>query len=127
VDGLKRLNDRDGHAAGNALLSRLGRVLRSEARECDAAARYGGDEFVVLLPHSTLDEGRRFGERVARRLRDPRDEGPATTVSVGLAELDPTHPSSPAELLAAADAALYCAKRAGGDRLCAPPAAGCPD
>jgi diguanylate cyclase (GGDEF)-like protein len=121
VDGLKRLNDTRGHAAGNTVLERVGRVLRAEVRESDAAARYGGDEFVVLLPHTTMEEAARFAERVRRRLAAV---GVPVTISVGVAALapSPAH-DAPADRLAerlieAADGALYRAKRAGGDRVC---------
>jgi diguanylate cyclase (GGDEF)-like protein len=119
VDGLKRLNDTRGHAAGNTVLERVGRVLRAEVRESDAAARYGGDEFVVLLPHTTVEEAARFAERVRRRLQAV---GVPITVSVGVAALAPVEEVA-AERLAerlieAADGALYRAKRAGGDRVC---------
>ncbi len=118
LDGLKRVNDSLGHAAGNAVLARVGRVLRDESRDSDAAARFGGDEFVVVLPHTELADARAFAERVRRRLRDGESGTPAT-VSIGVAAYAPRGAEGGAErLLALADAAVYRAKRDGGDRVC---------
>ncbi len=114
VDGLKRINDRWGHAMGSRALSTLAHILEGETRASDLAARYGGDEFVVVLPHATLADALRFAERVLARTRAAHLGGPRLAVSVGAAALVPGLTDE--ELLRRADAAAYAAKRAGGDR-----------
>src|SRR5205814_10454043 len=68
VDGLKRINDAHGHLTGSAVLRSLGEALRAEIRETDVAFRYGGDEFVVLLPHTDQRDGLAFAERLIGRI-----------------------------------------------------------
>jgi diguanylate cyclase (GGDEF)-like protein len=123
VDGLKRINDQHGHAIGSRVLATVGRVLAAETRGTDIAVRYGGDEFVVLLTHAGLDEGRRFAARVIERLRAVDVDGVRVSASLGLASIAVAAatllPSSAmSRLIERADAAAYEAKRAGGDRVC---------
>ena len=119
LDHLKALNDQQGHEAGNAALEVLAEVLRDELREVDFAARYGGDEFVALLPHQTASEAAVVAERLRIRLsRKPWALPEPLTVSIGVAGVDgQRQQADPAALLAAADAALYRCKRLGRDRV----------
>jgi two-component system cell cycle response regulator len=122
VDQLKPINDALGHAAGDRAISATAAVIREELRETDFAARYGGDEFVVLLPHTAAEEGRVFAERVCARLRAAAMvvDGRRVTLgaSFGVAHRPPQGEEGPAEaLVQAADAALYAAKRAGRGRV----------
>ncbi len=122
MDYLKPVNDELGHAAGDRAIASVADVIRTELRETDFAARYGGDEFVVLLPHTTESEGRVFAERLCDRLRETALEvtGRRLTVaaSFGVAELGPGAPDEAAEeLVRRADEALYAAKRAGRGRV----------
>jgi diguanylate cyclase (GGDEF)-like protein len=122
LDHLKPVNDEYGHEAGDRALAALAAVLRAELRETDLGARYGGDEFVALLPHTAAAEGRSLAERIADRLRHTRFEAGGGTLglqaSFGVAELGPGSPEDAAEaLLRDADAALYDAKRGGRDRV----------
>jgi diguanylate cyclase (GGDEF)-like protein len=122
---LKSINDRYGHEAGNRALLNLTRTLRAALRQTDFAARYGGDEFVVLLPHHTPSEAAVVVDRVRRILRGTElanavgETLPLTlTVSAGIAGHQPDEPRRDHEgLLNLADAALYEAKRAGRDRV----------
>jgi diguanylate cyclase (GGDEF)-like protein len=116
LDRFKHLNDRFGHEAGNDVLKAVAAEIRSAVRASDLAARYGGDEFVVILTRTDLHGARRVGEAlragiegVGRRLGY---EVGIVTASIGLAEFDPTHPVE-GDLLVTADRALYQAKATG--------------
>lgn len=105
VDDFKRFNDRHGHVAGDELLRRLARTMESELRQGDTLYRYGGDEFVVILPEQSLPAAALAMERV----RAAVEQMATVTVSVGIAELLPTDTDRDA-WLRRADAALYRAK-----------------
>ena len=96
----------------------IGEILRSQIRETDLAARYGGDEFVVLLPHTTASEACTFAERVLACVRRARPEGIEISISLGVAALEASDGQSIDSLLSEADAAAYRAKRSGGGRVC---------
>jgi diguanylate cyclase (GGDEF)-like protein len=120
LDGFKEINDRCGHAAGDALLRHAASRIRAVLRQVDVAARLGGDEFVVLLPETDLAGARFVGDRVLAALRDSpavfRDRPLPITASVGIAEW---RAGLDAEaLLCAADQAMYAAKRLGRDCVC---------
>jgi len=121
VDDLKETNDRRGHAAGDELLRQVGELLSSQVRKADAACRYGGDEFVLILPGANREGALTLAEKIrtsAASLRPGKAVRPdaAQTLSFGVAVL-PDHGGTGKELLAAADAALYRAKREGRGQL----------
>lgn len=118
VDELKRINDRHGHAAGDAALRRVAAALARTLRSTDLGARWGGDEFAFLAPNSPGPAAFRMAERLRQELEQPsREGGSLATVSSGIATLDPHLPfGDGSALLAAADAALYQAKRRGRNR-----------
>lgn len=116
VDRFKEYNDTYGHLAGDAVLKRMGVVLREATRDLDVVARYGGEEFICLLPECDLENAVLAGERLRRRVADESIEGGPVTISVGVAEF-PTHGDSAGEVIGEADAALYEAKAAGRDRV----------
>ena len=111
LDHFKRVNDERGHEAGDRALAALAAVIRDRARAGDLAARWGGEEFVVVLPGAEADAARAFAERVRAALAAT---ALGVTVSAGVGAGEP--PLDPRALLSAADAALYAAKRAGRDR-----------
>jgi diguanylate cyclase (GGDEF)-like protein len=119
LDGLKQINDRHGHLTGTAVLRQVGEAVRHEIRETDVAFRYGGDEFVVLLPHTGMGDALAFGDRLLGRIRGLRPAGIAVSVSIGVAAYDDTIDDSIQAQLARADSATYAAKRLGGDRIVA--------
>ena len=113
VDGFKRYNDRYGHASGDDALRAISRILENNTRGMDLTGRYGGEEFVTLMPGSLASDARVFAERVRAEVEGCRDlHGRGLTISAGIAEYDPTMGTSK-ELLEAADAALYAAKETG--------------
>ncbi len=118
VDRLKAINDRHGHVVGSRVLQAIGALLRTMIRGTDLAARYGGDEFVAILAHSSAAEGGAFAERFLSRIRQLRPERIDVSMSVGIASLDGSDDHSSDVLLANADAAAYRAKRLGGNRAC---------
>jgi diguanylate cyclase (GGDEF)-like protein len=122
LDYFKTINDRFGHAAGDAALVEIGWRLRHGMREGDIVARYGGEEFVVLLPGTTAADGLAVAERLRTRISAdpvslPGHHTAPVTVSIGLATSRMVGGSSD-ELLTAADAALYTAKQTGRNRVC---------
>lgn len=122
LDRFRDLNRRHGHLAGDDLLRALAALLEEVRRGDDVACRYGGDEFVIILPAATAAEAQARFDPFARRLaelpvaRDGRRLDPITA-SIGIAE-SPAFGTDPATLIAAADEAMYRAKQAGGNRIC---------
>ena len=120
LDGLKAINDSGGHMRGDEVLRALGSVIRASIRTADSAYRYGGDEFVVLLPETDIvgafvvaEKIRGGAEEVGMAMSGPE---PVTSVSIGLV----SHPEdglSAEELMSAADRAMYQAKRLGKNQI----------
>lgn len=111
MDGLKTINDHFGHLTGSRALVRLGKILRSHSRAIDTAARYGGDEFALVLPEAGEDIASRVVSRIRERLAS-ESEQPALSVSAGVAAF-PGDGDTPEKLLGAADNALYAMKYRG--------------
>jgi diguanylate cyclase (GGDEF)-like protein len=109
LDGLKRINDNYGHLVGSHAICRLADVLRIHCRAIDTAARYGGDEFALVLPEAGTDIAARVVSRIRERL-SAEAEPPALSVSAGVAAF-PEDGDTPEKLLGAADRALYGMKR----------------
>ncbi|MBT9493292.1 MAG: GGDEF domain-containing protein [Paucibacter sp.] len=121
VDHFKRINDQFGHAAGDAALLHLVAVLRANMRELDRLGRRGGEEFCLLLPHTSLDDAGRVAQRMCEALRRqslPWQGAPlAMTASFGVVTCQPDDPQGDSTL-ALADWLVYRAKAAGRDRVC---------
>jgi diguanylate cyclase (GGDEF)-like protein len=139
MDGLKKVNDTYGHGTGDRVIQAVATAIRDSCRRGDVPCRYGGDEFMVILPETNKVQARAFAERVARSLRGmtvvaaggikvaqgpevstDREKNPlivpVPTVSIGLAAF-PEDARNPEALVAKADVALYKAKRGGRDRI----------
>ncbi len=111
-DDFKAINDRYGHSAGRRHASRVRRAITRSVRSIDVPGRYGGEEFLVILPETAITGA----ATVAERIRDAVEQMGMTTASVGLADLI-AEDTTGAELVVRADAALYKAKRTGKNRV----------
>jgi len=117
LDRFKHLNDTAGHDAGDEALRLLANCFRQELRAVDSAARFGGDEFALILPQAYADGAMVVAERLRERIEKINVPGFGNiTSSIGIATF-PFHANSRAELFRAADDALYAAKRAGRNRV----------
>ncbi len=117
LDAFKPLNDTLGHQKGDALLKTAARVLEANCRRSDVAGRYGGDEFVLILPNADLETARQVARRIQHQFRQATHVllpvGCQTGMSVGLASVRGNRPTHADQLVALADVALYQAKAAG--------------
>jgi diguanylate cyclase (GGDEF)-like protein/PAS domain S-box-containing protein len=109
LDGLKRINDRHGHMTGSQALCRLADVLCSCCRDIDTAARFGGDEFALVLPETNVEAAGLVARRICESVADD-GKGPKLSVSVGIA-VYPQNGETIEKLLSQADASLYSMKR----------------
>ncbi len=117
LDHFKDINDHRGHLAGDQVLQQIGELLRREGRAVDTVGRYGGEEFVVVLPETALAGAMIVAERVRQRVQQHNfgtdDDPVGVTVSIGVASVPDDRATSPQSFLAIADAALYRAKAEG--------------
>jgi diguanylate cyclase (GGDEF)-like protein/PAS domain S-box-containing protein len=119
LDHFKRLNDTLGHGAGDDVLRTFGRFLTAQVRESDLVCRYGGEEFVLILPHSSDSDAIARIDEICRRWKaDGPPDGAPTTFSGGVAVF-PRDGNTGDQIIQAADRALYQAKAAGRDRVVA--------
>ena len=121
LDHFKEINDTRGHPIGDVVLQELAGIMKATARDTDAVARYGGDEFVIVLPDTGWEGALTFAERLRRKVDDftfGADTGEIRlTISVGVALARGTDPISPEMLLHEADRSLYKAKSGGRNRI----------
>lgn len=119
LDNFKQINDTKGHAVGDVILQMVADVIHKGIRTTDTAARYGGDEFVLLMPETTIDEAVVLLERLRRQTENISYNGTKITISCGLTERTNSTDKSIEKLLKQADVALYQAKRSGRNRVVA--------
>ena len=122
LDRFKGVNDTHGHQIGDAVLVEMAEILRHTAREVDRLGRYGGEEFIVILPETGIEEAAVFAERVreavqAHPFAESRGKPLNMTISGGVAEYPHPLVNNPYELVKYADQALYQAKNAGRNRV----------
>lgn len=125
IDRFKEMNDQHGHAVGDAVLAEMAGVLHRNMRSTEIVARYGGDEFVALLPQTDADQAAIAAERMLRRVREHRfgavvGAAMRVTVSIGIAALSEAGEAAD-RLMERADGALYRAKREGRNQMCVAP------
>lgn len=117
IDRFKAVNDSLGHVVGDELLKFIGQLLRQCRRSDDFAVRYGGDEFLMVLPGTSAENAKALASRLlalfAQRAKMIANTRPPPALSAGVASIDHDNPSTPQELIAAADRALYRAKERG--------------
>ena len=119
-DGLKTMNDVRGHEQGDALLEMIASCFRTHKRISDVAARYGGDEFALLLPDADIETALAVAERLRQAVSEEIIAGFRPSASFGVASF-PLHGGTTADLLRVADDALYRAKQLGGDEVAVGP------
>jgi diguanylate cyclase (GGDEF)-like protein len=122
IDHFKHVNDDYGHQAGDAVLQQFAKLLQDEAREIDKVGRYGGEEFVLLLPGTVLDAAVTFAERIRERVEKYAftfEDGQSLhrTMSCGVASWPHPRVGDQDALIKAADDALYVAKETGRNRV----------
>lgn len=123
VDHFKNYNDSLGHPAGDEILRRIAKLLKSTIRQSDIAARYGGEEFCIILPEEDMEGAICFAERFRKKIENypfPNEDvqpGGKLTISMGISSF-PKHADEVQELINKADAALYKAKHKGRNQIC---------
>lgn len=113
IDHFKKMNDEHGHPAGDAILKSMGPLLKNSIRSVDFVGRYGGDEFVIIFPVTSLKNVIPLCERIRKII----EKHCSLTVSIGVTSFNPKKHSSGTHLLEAADQRLYRAKKLGGNQI----------
>jgi len=121
LDNFKRINDENGHLAGSHVLMEMATIILSSVRDTDIVARYGGDEFVVVLPETGVEQATHVADRIRKKIAGNIFTGGRRlelrlTASFGIASF-PEHAQSPQQLVACADTAMYEAKAHGKNRI----------
>ncbi|MFZ6643563.1 ligand-binding sensor domain-containing protein [Undibacterium sp. TC4M20W] len=122
LDHFKRINDTYGHPAGDAVLIEVVRRLNATVRQSDAVGRYGGEEFLIIIPGLDVNHGKGLIERLLKSIREKEiaisdQQSIAVTSSFGVIAFDPHNPMTAAELISHADQALYRSKQQGRNRV----------
>ena len=121
IDFFKKVNDNYGHAVGDKVIVRLAEELRTQCRLEDLPARFGGEEFIIFIPKTALNDAKAFVERIRRNVESAhiytdQNEEVAFTVSIGVAQVDKVHPNLE-HTIDQADQALYLAKESGRNQV----------
>ena len=117
LDGFKNINDTYGHDAGDRVLNAIGKFLQQNIRDVDVVARYGGDEFVIMIPEAAEDAAYILSERLRKQFSELKlEKMPPITISLGIATY-PLDGTELEDLIKKADSAMYAAKRAGRNKV----------
>jgi len=117
LDKFKEVNDSLGHLEGDLVLARVGRLLEQKCRQSNVVARYGGDEFIILMPETSMEQAQVLAERLRLWLAtDPMLEEHQITGSFGVASF-PVHGFTAEDIIRVADAGMYISKHAGGNQV----------
>jgi diguanylate cyclase len=116
IDDFKEINDRYGHQQGDKVLTSVGAIIRDNVRKMDTAARYGGEELVILMPNTSATTASEVAERIRRDIENMRVSQISITVSIGVSDTRSIGTNID-ELVKKADQALYQAKRAGKNQV----------
>jgi diguanylate cyclase (GGDEF)-like protein len=121
IDHFKRINDTHGHQTGDEVLCEVARRMQSALRPYDTIGRFGGEEFLLVLPGCSLEDGVKLAERICHLVRSEpvkaKNKRIDVSISLGVAVANPPVPVDLETLLGSADAALYGAKEAGRNRV----------
>jgi diguanylate cyclase len=116
IDHFKKFNDTYGHPVGDEVIKMVARTLKAMVRSTDRAFRYGGEEFAVVLPETTPENGARLAERIRQHMEADRSvKGLVITVSIGVGGVIASE--TPEAFIKRVDGALYCAKETGRNRV----------
>lgn len=125
IDYFKQINDTHGHPVGDDILTQVGRILRAAVRDSDCVCRYGGEEFVVILPETDLWGGTQLAEKIRKLIAEWKFSSDSLstqlqiTVSIGVAAMNPNRPLEKDMLIQMADQSVYTAKNEGRNCVCA--------
>ncbi len=118
LDNFKCLNDTFGHLEGDEFLGEFGKIMQNNSRSTDLPCRYGGDEFALIMPATSVADALRTGERLKNRLADMQQRStPPISLSIGIAEYTCFSPSSMHDFVRSADMAMYEAKGGGKNQI----------
>lgn len=126
IDYFKKINDTYGHIAGDIVLKKVASIIESQLREYDTASRYGGEEFCILLPYTTIEEAKFVAERLRKKVESEKidisqayseQKEVQVTISIGVSEFNEHTILTPKDLYKKADEALYQAKEQGRNRV----------
>lgn len=117
IDNFKRINDRNGHDVGDEVLRRVAQIIMDNVRSIDTVGRYGGEEFLIVFPHTPLEHAVKSCERIRRRVESAKIIPSNLTVSLGVAQLNVEKNDSVDEVVKNADIALYWAKSYGKNKV----------
>jgi diguanylate cyclase (GGDEF)-like protein len=116
IDDFKEVNDRHGHQMGDEVLERIGTIILENVRSADLAARYGGEELAVVLPHTEIASAQTVAENIRTAVMKRFENDLKVTISIGVAAWQ-CHMNQPANLVRAADSGLYAAKEGGKNKV----------
>lgn len=118
LDNFKKVNDTHGHLEGDEVLKKVAEILTKSVRGADVVARFGGDEFYILLPRANVKDGKDIADKIQANLEsDPRLNELNVTASIGVSSADVSNPIDSTTLIMCADKAAYTAKQNGKNRV----------